>query len=477
LAFSKIVKAYQKALKDIGRQDVTIAFGSWGWKFIPVAGLFMPENCPFIPLDNENTLDPGEAKKFLNEDGSKRKIIPILWAQDDDHRYMGKPLTPNTNFNDLLKQCNASGFGIIHWTTRPLDLFFKSLAEQVWNTSVNKSLALTVADYSQKVFGRQQDVMNEYLTGWIENGPMFGRETTDHFFDLPNKKPLINDEPINTTIERINNRIGLLKKADPSKMPEFGRKMFNYDYSSEIFYLSLYQNQNQFYKAYAMLERQCLDSAKAILQTVTPEKTIELYSDASAKLPITAGEKALIVSMGTRWLPDFINLKQRARMADIRYKFGATQHDSLAQQPGAFTYFIDEDKNYWSCLGETELKAGTAGNFDNKEAAKYPENSLTYIKITAPFSIPLVTFGRNTLEPGKYSVEIKYMASGDGSGCKLYLTAKNNRIPIQTILQDSGTGLNVISSTIEIKDLQKSSIEIDPGNGAKFFANLVIKPI
>ena len=31
-------------------------------------------------------------------------------------------------------------------------------------------------------------------------------------------------------------------------------------------------------------------------------------------------------------------------MESVRIKFAPTQHDSLAQAPGHFTYFIDEDK-------------------------------------------------------------------------------------------------------------------------------------
>ena len=260
-------------------------------------------------------------------------------------------------------------------------------------------------------------------------------------------------------------------------MPEFGRKMFNYDYGSEIFYLSLYQNQDKFCKAYAMLERQSLDSARAILQTVSPEKSIELYSDASTKLPITAGEKALIVSMGTRWLPDFVNLKQRAMMSDIHYKFEATQHDTLAQQPGIFTYFIDKEKTIWSCLGEKELKAGIAGSFDKKEVVDLPEISQTYIKMAAPFMLPLVTIGKNQLPPGRYTVDLTYNLTADGSDCKLVLVSKANRAPLQTESKESGSKLRTISSIIDIKDSQKYTVEVDPGKSSKRFTNCVIKPL
>ncbi len=475
--FSKIVAAYQKALKEINRTDVTVAFGSWGWEFLPYADLVMPGDCPLIPLDSRMNIETEESRRILSETGSKRKVFPIIWAHDDDHRYMGRPFTPFKNLNTLLKERNAAGFGIIHWTTRPLDLYFKSIADQVWNSSENKSLASTIADYSGKIFGSQQDRMDEYLNEWITNGPMFGRETTDHFFDLPRPQPAIKDEPIHVTIEKINHRISVLKRVNLSNLSPEGRKMYDYYFGMEQFYLNLFQNQDKFNKAFYMLGRQSLDSARAVLQIVNPEKSIELYAEASTKLPITAGEKALIFSMGTRWLPDFINLKQRARMTDILYKFQPTQHDTLAQQPGTFTYYIDTEKNLWSCLGEKELKLVKAGSFNESESSKYPENSRTYIQVKAPINIPLVTFGKNPLTPGKYKLEIRYTSSSGEKDCKLYLIGKNSHDPIKSELHDQISGLSVISSIFDIKDFQMNSLEIDPGNGSKLFTNLVIKPI
>lgn len=476
-AISKVVIAFQKALKEIKREDVTIAFGTWGWEFLPAASILIPENCPLILLDEMVKFDSEETKKSRSELGSSRKVIPIFYGQHDDHRYMGKPYTPFTKFNDLLTERNTAGFGILHWTTRPLDLLFKSLSDQVWSMSANKSIASTISDYSRTIFGQQQDALNEYLTEWIEHGPMFGRETQNHFFDLGKQIFGEKYEPTEVTLDRIQKRIAILKKVDPSKLTDLGKKMFNYDSAMEQFYMSLFQNQDKFYKVYALLERQSLDSARAIFQTVSPEKSIELYSETSVKLPITAGEKALIISMGTRWLPDFVNLKQRAQMVDICYKFEATQHDSLAQQPGIFSYFIDKEKTIWSCLGEKELKTGVSGSFDKKEAVGLPEISQTYMKMASPFLLPLVTIGKNPLAPGRYAIEITYNLSADGSDCKLVLVSKTNRLSLQSKSREYGSKIRTISTTIDIKDSQKYSIEVDPGKSGKRFTNCVIKPL
>lgn len=477
-AFSKVVISFQKALKEIGRKDVNVAFGSWLYDFLPSASVLMPEDCTLIPLDAHIDFDSVETQKILKEAGSKRKLIPIVWAHHDDHRYMGRPYTPFPNFNNLLKERNANGFGIIHWTTRPLDLYFKNLADQVWDRSENKSISATISDYNRTVFGTQQQALTDYMTEWITGGPMFGRETTEHFFDLGKQQFGKAYEPTTVTLEGIKKRVELLNKVNQAEFSPSGKKVFEYYHLMEQFYQGVFQNQDKFTKAYAMLIRQNSDSAKMILQTATPEKTVETYAKASSILPITPGEKALIVSMSIRWLPDFINLKQRTRMADIYYKFDETQHDSLAQYPGTGTYFIDKEKTLWSCLGEKELKSGIIRTFDKNNIAGLPEESYTYIKTDKPLIFPLVTIGRNTLSPGKYKIELFYAVQTPNEGiCNLFLIDKNNRTPLQYEMVKTDSKLKQILAIIEIKDSQKSSIEIDPGIGGKQFTNLTIRPV
>ena len=80
------------------------------------------------------------------------------------------------------------------------------------------------------------------------------------------------------TIERINHRIAIVGKVNQSALSYFWEKMFLYNSSTEIFYLSLVKNKDKFMKAYAMLERNNIDSAKVILQSVNPEKPIKFYA-------------------------------------------------------------------------------------------------------------------------------------------------------------------------------------------------------
>ena len=475
-AISKIIIAYQKALKDIKRDDVNLAFGSWKWDFLTAASVFMPKNCTLIPLDFNIVFDSDNSKKILSKIGNSHKVIPVVWAHHDDHRYVGRPYTPYKDFNKLLKERNTAGFGIIHWTTRPMDLYFKSLANQVWSRSENENIDATISDYNQSVFGLKQVALKEYMLEWLTNGPMFGRETGEHFFDLGKSGEKFESNEV--TIKRINKRINILDGIDKSSLSEMGKKMADFYLLTEKFYMSLFQNKEKFSNAYDLLARNNIDSAKLILQTVTPEKTIELYTNASTIMSITPGEKALIISLGTRWLPDFVNLKQRARMMDVSYKFEETHHDALAQWPGTHTYFIDDKKTIWSCLGQKEVKAGVVGYFTREEAGELPANSLSYLKLTNSFTIPLVTIGKNMLAPGKYRLSIQYANSFAYSGnCKLSLITKNNATPLKTTPENTSQKLRTISTVIELKDFEKYSIQVEPGNSEMKFTNLIIIPI
>lgn len=125
-ALSKIVKAYREILDEI-KPGVELALGSWDCDFTEQADPFIPDYCGFIPLDYSHILDQPEVVNRLGKVGQIRKVYPVVWAHHDDHRYIGRPYIPYAGFNRLLNETNASGYGIIHWMTHPLDLFFKRI--------------------------------------------------------------------------------------------------------------------------------------------------------------------------------------------------------------------------------------------------------------------------------------------------------------------------------------------------------------
>src|SRR5690606_2875404 len=122
-ALTKVVIAFDRALKESGRRDVTLAAGSWAFPFLEASDRYIPPEIPIIALDWWVCFDTARAQRDLRQVRSGRKLIPIVWAHHDDRTYIGRPYTPFVDFATKLRRINASGFGIIHWTTRPLDLY------------------------------------------------------------------------------------------------------------------------------------------------------------------------------------------------------------------------------------------------------------------------------------------------------------------------------------------------------------------
>ena len=129
-ALGKIVGAFERALKEIGRDSIQVAAGSWRFDFLPGCDRFLPRHVKFIPLDWEvlndrSRLRNSESRQVIREVGAHRPVLPVVWAHHDDGNYVGRPYTPYSDFRSRLVDSQACGFGIIHWTTRPLDLILQ----------------------------------------------------------------------------------------------------------------------------------------------------------------------------------------------------------------------------------------------------------------------------------------------------------------------------------------------------------------
>ncbi|MDX1285665.1 MAG: hypothetical protein R3182_11660, partial [Draconibacterium sp.] len=145
-AYSKVVIALQKARDEI-KPELEITEGSWRFDYVPYADAFYPKDVPLLPLDWSVVFDTPESIDILSNAAKNRDVYPIIWAHHDDHRYIGRPYTPWDKLSNRLKETNSKGFGIIHWTTHPLDLYFTSSARQVWHSTENEPLENTVANY------------------------------------------------------------------------------------------------------------------------------------------------------------------------------------------------------------------------------------------------------------------------------------------------------------------------------------------
>jgi hypothetical protein len=356
LAIGKIARAFDRALKELGRDRVQLAAGTWNFAFLPGADLFLPPHVKLIGLDygvlhDDSKLGTAEKRQLLAKVGAHRAVLPVIWAHHDDGNYIGRPYTPFPDFYAKLTEAKACGYGIIHWTTRPLDLYFKSHAEQVWAATQDRPLRATCDDMAAREFGAP---LGAYLERWVTEAPKFARETSDHFID----RPLTN---VAAVVAGCAERLQLLAAVDLAQLTMAQRNRVNYYKGLEEFTRAFFLNHDAFQRAQALLKAGDLAGARAAMAACQPEFVIAQFAQFSALGGMTRGEQGLVVSLNTRWLPHIVRLRQQLGLEAIRYAFGPTSHDPLAQASGRFTFHIDAGRRLWQTLGAEETGAEAFG--------------------------------------------------------------------------------------------------------------------
>jgi len=352
----KITRAFERALKELGHDRVQLAAGSWNFGFLPAADLFFPRQIKFIGLDYDVLDDKsvfaavGRRAK-LAEVGAHRALIPVIWAHHDDGNYIGRPYTPFEGFSAKLAESKAGGFGIIHWTTRPLDIFFDNHALQVWQGTKAQPLRKSCDEMAGKLFGPMaRESMGAYLERWVSDAPKFARETEARFID----HPMANVEKV---VAGCQDRLKLIEQADLAKITPEQRDRVGYYKGMEEFIAEFYRTQEQFQNAESFYKAGEVVKARACMAECRPEKVIEKFARTASLGGITRGEQGLVVSMNTRWLSHYVRLRQALGMEAVRYKFGPTSHDKLAQAAGKFTFHFDASRHMWQTLGAEEMGA------------------------------------------------------------------------------------------------------------------------
>jgi hypothetical protein len=344
-AIGKIVRAFERASQECGAERTQVAAGTWGFEFLRASDRFFPAGVALLGLDYDviherPQLGSAEGRAVLSEVGSRRPVIPIIWAHHDDGHYMGRPYTPFSDFCSKLEDARAAGFGVIHWTTRPLDLYFASHARQVFEATKNEPLRATCEAFARESLGESE--LGAYLHRWITEAPRFGRDTSDHFID----RPLTNSAAV---VAGCQERLRLLESAQgPSA---------DYYRGLERFIAAFFETHDLFQRAQAALASGDAVRARSLMAQCRPEAVIRQFASFSSSGGMTRGEKGLVVSLNTRWLVYYVRLRQMLGLEPVRYAFGATSHDPLAQAPGRFTYFFDADHHVWQTLGAEETGA------------------------------------------------------------------------------------------------------------------------
>jgi hypothetical protein len=347
-AMGKVARAFRKALNETGHAQVTLAAGSWGFGYLPSADAFMPADATLMPLDADYQFSSDPVQESVRAVGRHRPVAPIVWAQHDDREYAGRSYVPFAGLGSMLQWSNSAGYGVIHWTTRPLDLFFSNVADQVWAGSEDEALDTTAAEMAKRTFRNgAQDLGKRYLLDWIYNGPAFGRETTDHFILL--------------TLDAENEAIGakarleLLNRMEPLAQDAAAKDWVGYFEDWERYAEGVFEAQSALQKSEAALKAGDGALARREIAAASPESTIEQYSKTIRHGTTSRGEKGILISMNLRWLPYFETQRQAVGLEPLQVEFAPTFQDALAQQPGAYTFDFDRSKRVIEVLGTAEL--------------------------------------------------------------------------------------------------------------------------
>jgi len=374
---AKVAVAHQKVLKELGREDVTLGLGSWGFDLQNAADRFLPKDVGLYPLDFEvlwkqSRLESPGGPQGVAEAAEHRPIYPIHWAHHDDLTYIGPPYPPLENFFDLLAQskCETSGYGVLHWTTRPLDVFFTGLSDAVWASTKNQSVKTSCQRTARKMLGRRHEqIFGDYLYRWLSGLPMIGRDTSDFFIDRELKG-------YDRAAQSHKQRMALLDRIDAATLSPIQRKRIAYFRGLERFILSVFENEDHYRRALKLHAEGDYAGARKALSRADVAAAIRLYADTGKLLGISRGEQGLVVSLNLRWLTHYVCLAQQLGVEPIRINFAPTSHDLLAQSRGRFTYFIDRSDRLWEVRGEEEIESPAYGDLAYGDLAGRVERTI-----------------------------------------------------------------------------------------------------
>jgi hypothetical protein len=409
---------------------------------------------------------------------------------------VGRPYTPYSDFHSKLVDSRACGFGIIHWTTRPLDLYFKSLSRQVWQATQNQPLRVACNEMAERSFGMSTgDKMGEYLYRWVTEAPKIGRDTSDRFIDR--KLAGITD-----IVPGYKQRMELIDSVEQKLMDAAGRDRLDYFKGLERFITDVHRTEEAFRRSQGLYKAGDLAAARRVMALCRPGRVIERYARFSSLGRITRGEQGLVVSMNLRWLTHYVRHRQILGTESVRYNFTPTSHDPLAQSMGTFTFHFGPKHRVWECFGTKETGATSFVVPDNvnitrgdEVPAAYEEICRSGIESDKPITITLQPImakgGRGSvnlarLPAGKYRLELLMLepkSTGPGQRIFNVTTGANRAATIETdqidIFKHTGQANRILVRRypITLEKPGRIDVTLEPVKGKALLCGAILEPV
>ena len=483
---AKVAAAWRKALDELGRQDMELATGSWGFQWVDGCAKFFPEEVKLIALDYDVTHGPGE---FRNETIMQRidqavqpgRFIPVIWAHHDDGQYIGTPLPDYKQFGSELGRWHTGGFGIIHWMTHPLDIFFASHSRQTWSATLDEDIPVTSRWMAERCFGKaNRELMGDYLTRWYAEMPSFGRETSDFFID----RPMSRYGKLERILADSASRLEMLAKANTALMTESQKNRHGFFVEHEKFVADLFRTQTTFEQAQRRFNSGNISEARELIQRCNPEAVLDAYAKAASKVGITRGEEGLIVTMNTRWIPHYVRFRQQLGLEAVRFNYGPTSHEPLAQSKGIFTFHLSPDKEMWQTFGEEETGAQVFSSDSLDEICQHGITSSQPISIEFSPILPKGSrfrLSKKKLPAGNYRLKL-YLTepTAEKSGERIVGIEIPGQAPVQVDIFKAAGGKNkplVLEYPVKLDEPGNPLVKLVPVKGEVLVCGAELIPV
>lgn len=350
---SKVAESWKRALDELDR-DVEVGFGSWTWmekKFLVANKVFPPE-APFYLKDYNNGIRKGDSAFSTLE--TDRHIVPIAYVHHDDGHQCGPPLGLPDDLLSSLQSFGATGHAGVIWLTRPLDLYFRSAWDRLWQSGRDRShedaCRRMAADF---VDAPAQAAFAAFLEAWSKKGETFGRETSDEFGPIKRGKHGLEtrDDKAGKTIEKI---IEKLAKGHADIRPPLQQAAQLATSGTAKKRIAYFQHYLDWVTAYFDAQLARANADRTALAKRPEEAAIRAFSQAALCYNTTAGERGQVASLASRWQTFFVQQRQHMGLEPIRLRCMPTNHDHRARKPGTRSFHYDAEGGTWLVLGEEE---------------------------------------------------------------------------------------------------------------------------
>jgi hypothetical protein len=474
---AKLTRGYQKALEEMNITGIKIGCGCWRHQWVVPMAIFVPE-IELFPLDwnMRNDRPFMKSQSFLNDikTYASGRVIPYIWAQHDDGRYIGRCFKPTDKLYDKLKSADAAGFGVIHWFKRPCDLFFRNMQRQVWERSLNEPYSRTCERMAMDYWGDKS--LGTYLANWLEDAPMFGRATQPNMCYRPWKECRFPDK----TRSLVEERIAFLDAVDASRMTKEQTGRLDYFKALEKFVLRFIDAQRHLDRAEKHLTDGDLAKAQDELRRGNPEQAVASFARLSCTGHRDRNEMCYAVSLATKWLGDYDSFRQRARVAPIRIKFGEAEVDPAPVMYGRKDwqwYWLDKKGRFWEKIDLKLLSRQKLEVAERKPSGNesYTEDIFLEGLKLGEMNIPVKPIMRaaglrNKTHVAKGGYRLKLFASSPSQGT--FTVAVNGHRETFSVKGDK-----VVQCGIELKENADLAVACKLQNGAVVLNGLLLEPV